>query len=218
MKHHGLFITFEGPEGSGKTTLVNLLKDSLEELISNQQLDYSGVFKTREPGGLSNPLAEKIRDLVLNNDHLEIPKITEAFLFAASRSAHVELSIKPALANNQIVLCDRYLDSSIVYQGYGNNIDTKIIDEINYYAVNNVLPDITFFLSIDPKEGLKRISVNKRNTNRFDNKELEYHKRIFDAYNSYFSNKSNVYKIDASQSPKDVLEKCLDIILNISKK
>lgn len=217
MMHNGLFISFEGPEGSGKTTIIKLLKEKLENLISSKSINYSNVLSTREPGGTNNPLAENIRNIILDPTNLKIPNITEAFLFAASRSVHVENTIKPFLDKNGIVLSDRYLDSSIIYQGVGKNIGINKILEINKYATNGLLPDITFYFDLDPIIGLNRIKNNKRETNRFDNVSLQDHIKIANAYKQYLTNIKRVCFVDANQSIDKIVDFCLNKIFNFIK-
>ncbi|MDE5651509.1 MAG: dTMP kinase, partial [Ureaplasma sp.] len=176
MKDSGLFISFEGCEGSGKSTIATLLYNEINKLINNKEINYSEVIKTREPGGINNRLAEKLRQLVLSNDY-EIPPLTEAFLFASARSAHIIQTIKPVLDNNGIVLCDRFVDSSIVYQQYVKKLGEDVVT-INKIATNGLEPDIIFYLKIDPEIGLKRISSSNRETNRFDQQDISFHQEV----------------------------------------
>lgn len=213
MKHNGLFISFEGPEGSGKSTIIKLLSEQLNYLILKNELNFSSVLLTREPGGKNNLIAEEIRHLILNVNNIEIPYITEAFLFAASRSAHVEKTIKPILDNNGIVLSDRYLDSSVVYQGVQRGLGIEKVLEINKYAINGLIPDITFYFDIDPQIGLNRILINNRDTNRFDNIDIKEHIKIANAYKEYLSKLDRVCIVDASQSIENVYNFCLTKIL-----
>ena len=217
MINKGLFISFEGPEGSGKTTIIKLLEEKLNNLISSKSINYSSVLATREPGGKNNLLAEEIRNIILNKNHFVIPNITEALLFAASRSTHVENTIKPFLNKNGIVLSDRYLDSSVIYQGIGKNIGIKKVLEINSYAIDGLLPNITFYFDLDPTIGLARIKNNNRDTNRFDNVSLEEHINIANAYKQYLSNIDRVCFVDADQSIDKIVDFCLNKILTFIK-
>lgn len=214
---NGLFITFEGPDGSGKTTIAKVLKTKLDNLIQTKSLFYNNVLLTREPGGSNNKLAEEIRHILLNYDDLKIPPITEAYLFAASRSAHIIQTIKPALKNNEIVLCDRYLDSSIVYQGYCRKLGQDIVEQINKYAIDNIYPDLIFFFDIDTKTCLKRIKNNNRENNRLDKEDIKFHQQIVEFYKQHFINKNNVITINASLPLDDIITICLDKIIKLSK-
>lgn len=215
MSHQGLFVSFEGCEGSGKTTAVSNLFEKLNKLIKNEEISYSEIIKTREPGGINNKLAENLRQLVLSNDY-DIPPLTEAFLFAAARSAHVIQTIKPVLDNNGIVLCDRFVDSSIVYQQYVKKLG-NLVEVINEIATDRLEPDIIFYFKIDPEIGLSRISSSNRETNRFDQQDLAFHQEVSSFYNLHLSNKSNVVIVDAELSQEEIVDFCLSHILNFTK-
>lgn len=154
------FITFEGPEGSGKTTVLNQINKLLSE-------NYN-VISTREPGGVST--GEEIRNILLDGENIDIR--TEALLFAASRREHLVEKVIPALKNNKVVLCDRYIDSSLAYQGYARGIGIEEVKKINEFAINGLYPDLTIYLDIDAEVGRERIlknqkseSIRQRNTN-----------------------------------------------------
>ncbi|MGI6747445.1 MAG: dTMP kinase [Anaerovoracaceae bacterium] len=166
----GLFITFEGPDGSGKTTQI----DRLEAFIINK--GYDAVL-TREPGGTT--IGEKIREIILDKNNTEMEYMTEALLYAAARAQHVSQVIKPALEEGKMVICDRFMDSSIAYQGFGRGLGDSV-RVINEYAVNGCFPDITFLLKLDPEIGKIRIKVEDRD--RLELEKLEYHKVVFRAY------------------------------------
>ena len=159
MNNKGFFITFEGGEGSGKTTLIEGLKAKLE------QNGYK-VKCTREPGGVV--IAEKIRDIILDNANLGMESETEALLYAASRVEHLKKVVIPHLENNYVVLCDRYLDSSLVYQGMTRGLGAKFILDINNFASRH-MPELTFFLDVKPEVGLARIQNRQEELNRLDN-------------------------------------------------
>lgn len=215
MIRPGLFVSFEGCEGSGKTTAVSNLFEKINDLIKNKKIDYSQIIKTREPGGINNKLAEELRRLVLSNNY-DIPPLTEAFLFAAARSAHVIQTIKPVLDNNGIVLCDRFVDSSIVYQQYVKKLG-NLVEVINDIATNKLEPDIIFYFKIDPEIGLSRISSSNRETNRFDKQDLSFHYEVSSFYNLHLSNKQNVIIVDASLNQEEIVNFCLSHILNFIK-
>ena len=196
----GLFISFEGGEGSGKTTIVNNVKEILSR-------DYN-IITTREPGGTF--IAEKIRKIILDNDILPL---TEALLFAAARHEHVETLIKPAVNEGSIVMTDRYLHSSIVYQGIARNLGEDDIEKLNMWATNSYLPDITFYLNINPEEGLKRISVNDREINRLDKENLEFHLKVKQGFDDIFKFNEKAVIIDANKN----VEEITDIVIKAIK-
>lgn len=211
----GLFITIEGPEGSGKSTISNYLYQWLIDLIDSKSINFSGVLKTREPGGYNNKLCEDIRNLILSDEY-DIPTLTEAFLFAASRTYHLYSTIIPALKNNEIVLCDRYVDSSYVYQGLNSEIGIDKIIEINKLAIGDQLPDLTLILMVDAEIGLQRIRDNNRETNRIDLKPLEYHQQIVNYYKELikFDNTNRIIYIDCNNASIDtILNNCKEVIL-----
>ena len=166
----GLFITFEGPDGSGKTTQIERLKAFI------QGKGYDAVL-TREPGG--TPISEKIREIVLDKNNMEMDYMTEALLYAAARAQHVAEVIKPALEAGRTVICDRFMDSSIVYQGYGRKLG-DCVRIINEFAVRGCFPDITFLLKVDPAIGKRRINADDQD--RLELEKIEYHRAVFQAY------------------------------------
>lgn len=166
----GLFITFEGPDGSGKTTQINCLKAYLEEQGFEALL-------TREPGGTS--ISEKIREIILDKGNEEMDSLTEAFLYASARAQLVAQVIGPALARGKTVICDRFVDSSIVYQGYGRGLG-DCVRVINDIAVQGVRPDVTFFLRLAPQKGKSRIKAEEQD--RMERESLAFHDRVFEGY------------------------------------
>ena len=171
MSKAGLFISFEGPDGSGKSTQISYLKEFFEE----KGLDC--VF-TREPGGTE--IGEKLRDVILDTHNYEMCDMTEALLYAASRAQHVSQVIQPALDEGKIVVCDRYVDSSVAYQGYGRQLGGDVVSAINDHAIMGCLPDVTFLIEIDPKDGKKRIKSSERD--RLESEKLWFHKRVYKGY------------------------------------
>ncbi len=169
----GLFITIEGPDGAGKSTQIPFIKRFLEEK------GYK-VLLTREPGG--TVIGEKIRQLLLDKDHKEMTDTTEALLYAASRAQHVEEFIKPAINEGKVVLCDRFVDSSMVYQGKGRGLGLKSIKDINDFATSGLNPDLTIFLDIDPEIGLNRVKSTK-NVDILEQEKLDFHKKFYEGYN-----------------------------------
>lgn len=166
----GLFITFEGPDGSGKTTQINILKNYLENLGLITVL-------TREPGG--TVISEKIRQILLDNSHTEMDYVCEALLYAASRAQHVSELIIPSLKENKIVICDRFVDSSIVYQGYGRKLG-DCVKQINDIAIKGNMPDVTFLIKVDPETGKERRHVSEMD--RLDLEAINYHRDVYKAY------------------------------------
>lgn len=215
MLKTGLLITFEGIDGSGKSTIINKLNEKLNKYFEKNNLNIN-LIQTREPGGNNNLIAEKIRNLILDKNY-EIPDITEAFLFAASRSAHIELTIKPALKNKQIILCDRFLDSSIIYQGFVKKIGSEAINQINQYAIDGVYPNLTFYFKIDPTIAQKRMNNHNRKNDRIDKMNLEFHQNVSHYYDLHFLNKKNVIQIDANQTIDKIVNECLDKIIECIK-
>jgi thymidylate kinase len=170
----GMLITFEGVEGSGKTTLVGMVSDRLRACDRE-------IVATREPGGVA--IAEQIRALILDAKNASMDPRTEALLFAAARRQHFVEKIKPALDRGAIVLCDRFVDSSLAYQGIARGIGAQRILEINQFATDCRMPDLTFYLDIEPEKGLARIAKNgRREVNRLDMEKLEFHRKVREGY------------------------------------
>lgn len=165
----GLFITFEGIDGCGKTTQIELLKEYLEK-------DGYTVLLTREPG--SKGLGEKIREILLNYDG-EVSSNCESFLFLADRSQHIDIIIKPAIEKGTIVLCDRHTDSTVAYQGYGRQLDLKQIKDLNNIATNGIKPDLTFVFDISVETSLERIGKGR---DRMENSGVEFFNRVRQGY------------------------------------
>ncbi|MCX7923788.1 MAG: dTMP kinase [Clostridia bacterium] len=168
----GIFITVEGTDGAGKTTQIALMKDYLESK------GYEVVL-TREPGGTS--ISEKIRSLILDPENTEMGILTEALLYAAARAQLVSQVIRPAIEQGRIVICDRFVDSSYVYQGYGRGIDLKIVADINRAALNGVTPDITFFFDISPETALAR-RINATGADRIEKEKMDFHMKVYHGY------------------------------------
>ncbi len=203
----GLFISVEGPDGSGKTTLVRELSSQLEEILNVP------LLTTREPGG-SN-IAEKIREVIIDPNNQEMDDRTEALLFAASRRQHVIEKINPALQAGEVVLCDRFVDSSIAYQGAGRKIGVEEVASINQFATENLSPDLTLYLDIDAQVGLNRIGSkhSNREKDRLELEKISFHNRVRDAYLTLLKeNSERMHLIDASQSMEKVLADSLTVI------
>lgn len=190
-----VFITFEGPEGSGKTTVLQRVAERLSQ-------DYD-VLKTREPGGV--PAAEQIREILLEGEAVD--ERTEALLFAASRREHLVEKVLPALKEDKVVLCDRYIDSSLAYQGFARGIGVEEVRAINEFAINGLYPDLTIYLDITAETGRERIESNARNMNRLDHESIAFHQRVIKGYHDLIDREPNRFKvIDANQQLDAVVE------------
>jgi len=169
-----LFITFEGPEGAGKTTVIQKIAERLAEI----NID---VLATREPGGIE--IAEKIRTIILNPAHTAMDERTEALLYAAARSQHYFEKVQPALDAGKLVICDRFIDSSLAYQGYARGIGIDEVLSINEFAIGKKLPDMTILFDIAPEVGLARIyATGNREVNRLDVESLPFHQKVHEGY------------------------------------
>lgn len=199
----GYWISFEGGEGSGKTTLIEMLR---EELVA-QGYD---VLVTREPGGV--PIAEQIRDVILRLDNTAMDPITEALLFAASRRQHLVEKVLPALARGQVVLMDRYVDSSIAYQGYARGLGMEEIKQLNDFAIQGALPNITFWIDLDPEIGLNRIAASGRKVNRLDVEARKFHERVREGYRQIAESENRVIVINGNQTPAAILQQIIERI------
>ena len=168
--NRGFFITFEGGDGSGKSTQISILKESLIEK------GYD-VILTREPGGTD--ISEKIRELILDPENVEMEDITEAYLYAAARAQLVRQLIKPALEEGKVVICDRFVDSSIAYQGFGRGLGDAV-GVINTYAVDDCMPDLMILLKLDPERGSSRIAG--REHDRIEQASDDFHRKVYEGY------------------------------------
>lgn len=197
MAGKGLFITLEGGEGVGKTTMLKELAKTLEE----NNIQY---VITREPGGIM--IAEKIREVILDSTHTMMDARTEALLYAAARRQHLVEKVAPALAEGKVVLCDRFIDSSLAYQGYARGLGIDEVLSVNAFAIDQYMPDYTFYLDMDPAEGLARIAAEKgREINRLDLESIEFHQKVREGYNKVIGMYPNrIKKIDASRSLEQV--------------
>lgn len=166
----GLFISIEGPDGSGKSTQV----ENIKEFFRDKGLE---ILFTREPGG--TPIGERIREIILDKNCSEMCAVTEAMLYAAARAQHVEQVIKPALGMGKIVVCDRFVDSSLAYQGFGRGLGEPV-KIINDYAIDGCMPDVTFLMKIDPKIGRRRIADSQKD--RLEKEQDEFHAAVFRGY------------------------------------
>ncbi|BAN75190.1 MULTISPECIES: dTMP kinase [Lacticaseibacillus] len=190
----GTFITFEGPDGAGKTSVLQAL---IPRLKSQSQ---AALHLTREPGGAK--ISEKIRDVILDPANTEMDARTEALLYAASRRQHLVEVIKPALAQGDIVICDRFVDSSVAYQGGGRQIGTQAVLQMNQFATAGLEPDLTIYLDVPVQIGLDRIAAHQheRQYDRLDQESLAFHERVHSAYMKLVAdNPTRIVTVDATQ-------------------
>lgn len=202
-----MFITLEGPEGSGKTTAVEAAVKKLTEM------GYQ-IVRTREPGG--TPISEQIRNVILDKGNTAMDGRTEALLYAASRRQHLVEKVWPAIKEGKIVICDRYLDSSLAYQGGARGLGIDNILNINLFATENTWPDLTLLFDLDPQIGLERISKNaNREVNRLDLEKLDFHNKVRNTFLELAKRYPERFIIiDASKSQEEVAKATLDAILS----
>lgn len=211
MTDFPLFITCEGGEGSGKSTLIKKLSDTLRERGRE-------VIVTREPGGI--PLGESVRQLLLKRNHdVEIGSRAELMLFLAARAQHIEELIKPALDAGKIVLCDRFNDSTVAYQGYARGLGMESVQRLCTFICNGVEPDLTYFLDVDPSEGLKRTLRTHKDTagagdmDRIEAEKLEFHQRVRQGMRRLAAQyPERIRTIDAEQPLEDVFNKAVSFL------
>ena len=202
-----MFITLEGPEGSGKTTAVEAAVKKLEEM------GYQ-IVRTREPGG--TPISEQIRNVILDKGNTAMDARTEALLYAASRRQHLVEKVWPALKEGKIVICDRYLDSSLAYQGGARGLGVEEVLNINLFATENTWPDLTLLFDIKPEIGLARINANaNREVNRLDLEKVEFHNKVRESFLALAKRFPDRYVIiDASLSRDEVAKATMEAILS----
>lgn len=201
----GLFIVFEGGEGTGKTTAIESIYDWITEKGFK-------CIKTREPGGIK--IAEEIRQVILNKENTKMDGRTEALLYAAARRQHLVEKVIPALENGHIVLCDRFIDSSLAYQGYARGLGMDEVMSINRFAIGEYMPDLSILFDLDPKIGLERINKSgEREVNRLDLEKMEFHEKVREGYNKvYNNNKDRIVKINADQSRENIVNEIKKIL------
>lgn len=201
-----MFITFEGPDGSGKSTAISKLADYL----TSEGIDF---ILTREPGSSHSKESEAIREIITNKDN-NIPALTEALLFAADRRLHLDTVILPALKEGKIVLCDRYVDSSLAYQGAGRGLGIKNIKDINEVATEKKYPDLTIFFDIKPEDSEKRVD-ERAPKDRMELAGKEFHKKVYEGYQEVIKMfPERIQVVDAVQTREKVFEDVKAIVLN----
>lgn len=207
----GLFITLEGPDGSGKSTIARLLADYLKEK------DYD-VVTTREPGGTK--ISEDIRDIILDTNNTNMSYVTEALLYAASRAQHVSQKIRPAIESGKVIICERFVLSSLVYQGIARGLGIEKVKEINDFAIQGINPDLILFFDIPPDVALKR-KTKKNQGDRLEREKLEFHKKVYEGYLSLIDiYKEKINLIDATKTKHNTFQQvkvALDNLLEKSK-
>ncbi|MBY3625479.1 dTMP kinase [Acinetobacter sp. CUI P1] len=208
MGKEGFFITLEGGEGSGKTTVLGRVAAYLQ----NRSMPYR---ITREPGGVE--IAEKIRAIILDPAHTAMDARTEALLYAASRSQHLAEVVEPALREGLTVLCDRFVDSSLVYQGHARGLGMEEVWSINRFAIGDRMPELTFYLDVDPEIGLSRIAANQeREVNRLDLESLSFHQKVREGYQLLAqANPDRIVVLDANR-PVHMVEQ--DIVRTLEER
>ncbi len=194
-----MFITFEGPEGAGKTSVLEVVAQRLKK-------DGIDCLVTREPGGI--PISEAIRNVLLDQRYTNMDGVTEALLYAAARRQHLIEKIEPALREGKLVLCDRFIDSSLAYQGVARNIGFDVVYEMNALAIGQMMPDHTLFFDLLPEEGLARIYSNEeREKNRLDQEALSFHESVYEGYQEVLRRfPERIDVIDASAPLEEVIE------------
>lgn len=206
----GFFITFEGTEGSGKTTVI--------EKVEQYYLEKGyKVIRTREPGG--SKIAEDIRNVILDVNNTAMDSITEAMLYAASRRQHLVEKVTPYLEKGYIVLCDRFIDSSLAYQGYARGLGIDKVYQLNLIATNGILPDVTIYIDVKPEVGLSRIKNNNREENRLDKESIKFHENVYEGYRQVSLMFKERFKvINGEQEREAVYNDTINVLNNIIKK
>lgn len=201
----GIFITFEGGEGAGKTTVLKKLERDLNE-------EGFQTITTREPGGIE--LAEQIRSMILDPAGAKMDSRTEALLYAAARRQHLVEKILPALESGKVVLCDRFIDSSLTYQGYARGVGVEEILMINRFAVEGWMPDLTLYFDVSPEVGLARIQKDKdREVNRLDLEKMDFHLRVREGYLQLVRRfPERIHQVDAERTIEEVFADAKKIV------
>lgn len=200
---NGLLIVFEGPDGSGKTTV-------LEKVYNKLLQDGYNLYKFREPGGTK--ISEKIREIILDNDNIKMSARCEALLYAASRAQLIEEKLRPLLEKGSIILCDRFVISSMLYQGIGRGLGIDEVKKINDFAIGEIKADLTLFLNIDYKTAIDRKRKNFV-SDRLENEDDSFHKKTYEGYIDLSKKfKDEIIQIDANKDVETVVNNCLDVI------
>ena len=203
----GFLVSLEGPEGAGKTSVL----EALIPILEDRGIE---VLSTREPGGVL--IGEKIREVILDPSHTEMDPKTELLLYIASRRQHLVEKVLPALAAGKLVIMDRFIDSSVAYQGFGRGLDKEAIDWLNEFATDGLKPDLTLYFDIEVEEGLARIAANSdREVNRLDMEGLDLHRKVRQGYLSLLEKEADrIVKIDASLPLDQVIANTQQLLLD----
>ena len=194
MDRNGKFITFEGCDGCGKSTQLKMLS----EYLTKENIPH--IF-TREPGG--GKISEAIREILLNGKNMEMTDACEALLYAAARVQHLSDRVQPALSEGKLVICDRYVDSSLAYQAYARGLGVEFIEQINGYALKHYTPDVTIFIDLTPEEAFLRKHGADEN-DRLEKAGLEFHKRVYEGYKAVASTADRYVVVNGRQTPSEV--------------
>lgn len=201
----GLFISFEGNDGSGKSSVIQTIYQKL------LNLGYEVVL-TREPGG--SKISEKIREIILDKDNIGMDDRTEALLYAASRREHIQKTILPAIKEGKIVLCDRFIDSSLAYQGSARHLGMDNIYNLNLFATEGLLPDLTLYVEIHPEVGLKRIQKNARDFDRLELETMHFHDDVYQGYQELCKKyPQRIVRINGELTPKEVADQASAVVM-----
>ncbi|WP_080843535.1 dTMP kinase [Cytobacillus gottheilii] len=202
----GIFITAEGPEGAGKTTVITMLAESLKA-------DGYQIMYTREPGGIE--IAEQIRSVILDTNNTSMDARTEALLYAAARRQHLVEKVIPAMEKGYIILCDRFIDSSLAYQGYARGLGMENVLTINQFAIENMMPSLTLYFDVDSETGLERINRHKeREVNRLDLETLQFHHQVREGYQKLVqAYPERIQVIDAGKALEEVYKEAKKAVI-----
>ncbi|ETY75238.1 dTMP kinase [Lactiplantibacillus fabifermentans] len=202
----GKLVTFEGPDGAGKTSALNAIVTDLQAQLGDR------LVVTREPGG--NQISEAIRQIILDRKNTMMDDRTEALLYAAARRQHIVETILPALKQDKLVLCDRYIDSSIAYQGAGRGIGEQAVYDMNQFATEGLTPDLTLYFDVDAEVGLQRIQTHRQDEiNRLDVEALSFHHKVQAAYLKLLAQyPDRIKRLDASQPLEQVVTQALQVL------
>ncbi|SHK51467.1 thymidylate kinase [Hathewaya proteolytica DSM 3090] len=207
MRTRGLFITLEGGEGAGKTTQIT----EIEKYLKQRGIE---CICTREPGGI--PISESIRSIILDRKNVNMDGRTEALLYAAARRQHLVEKVIPALESGTTVICDRFIDSSLAYQGSGRGIGMDEVYKINEFAMDGYLPDLTILLDLDMEVGLERIERRRGEMNRLDMEKLDFHSKVRKGFLKLLQDyPDRIKKVDASLQKEEVTKQITDILEKI---
>lgn len=200
----GLFISFEGNDGSGKSS-------ALEAVLKELKAKGLDVIYTREPGG--SYIAEKIRTLILDKDNIGMDDKTEALLYAASRREHITKTILPAVNEGKIVLCDRFVDSSMAYQGYARELGIDNVLNVNLFATEGIFPDLTILVCVHPEIGMQRIKKDERDMDRLEIEKMDFHNKVYEGYIEVAKKyPERIVLIDGEKTKEEVLQEVRDVL------